>query len=200
MAQQKLRRMRASTARERSTAVSTSARDARTSTTSAASTATSVPEPMATPTSAWARAGASLMPSPTMATRRPSSCSAATARALCLGSTSAWVRLSSTPRSRATARAVRTLSPVRMLTRKPASRRALTTAAASGFKVSATATTAWATPSTQHRIAVLPSASRPAMQWFTEEATRTPFSAAQSRLPRTTVLPSTLQRTPLPTA
>ena len=35
---------------------------------SAASMATSVPVPMAMPTSAWARAGASLMPSPTMAT------------------------------------------------------------------------------------------------------------------------------------
>ena len=34
--------------------------------------ATSVPVPMAMPTSAWASAGASLMPSPTMATRRPS--------------------------------------------------------------------------------------------------------------------------------
>ena len=37
--------------------------------TSAASMATSVPEPIAMPTSAWARAGASLMPSPTMATQ-----------------------------------------------------------------------------------------------------------------------------------
>ena len=35
---------------------------------SAASTATSVPEPMAIPTSAWARAGESLTPSPIMAT------------------------------------------------------------------------------------------------------------------------------------
>ena len=34
----------------------------------AAAMATSVPVPMAMPTSAWARAGASLMPSPTMAT------------------------------------------------------------------------------------------------------------------------------------
>jgi hypothetical protein len=38
--------------------------------TSAASMATSVPVPMANPTSAWARAGASLMPSPTMPTNR----------------------------------------------------------------------------------------------------------------------------------
>ena len=48
------------------------------STTSAVSMATSVPAPMATPISAWARAGASLTPSPTMATLRPSACSSAT--------------------------------------------------------------------------------------------------------------------------
>ena len=35
--------------------------------------ATSVPVPIAMPTSAWASAGASLMPSPTIATRLPSS-------------------------------------------------------------------------------------------------------------------------------
>ena len=37
--------------------------------------ATSVPAPIAMPTSAWARAGASLTPSPTIATLRPSACS-----------------------------------------------------------------------------------------------------------------------------
>src|SRR3990172_6071990 len=37
------------------------------------SLATSVPEPMAMPTLAWARAGASFTPSPTMATTLPSS-------------------------------------------------------------------------------------------------------------------------------
>ena len=47
-----------------------------TSVTSDASMATSVPVPMATPRSAWASAGASLMPSPTMATLRPAACSA----------------------------------------------------------------------------------------------------------------------------
>ena len=41
------------------------------SATSAASTATSVPVPIAMPTSACASAGASLMPSPTIATTRP---------------------------------------------------------------------------------------------------------------------------------
>ena len=37
--------------------------------------ATSVPAPIAMPTSAWASAGASLTPSPTIATVRPSACS-----------------------------------------------------------------------------------------------------------------------------
>ena len=40
-----------------------------------ASLAACVPEFMATPTSAWARAGASLVPSPIMATSLPSACS-----------------------------------------------------------------------------------------------------------------------------
>lgn len=56
---------------------------------SAASIATSVPVPMAMPTSARARAGESLMPSPTMATSRPRSCSSWTLATLCDGSTSA---------------------------------------------------------------------------------------------------------------
>ena len=46
------------------------------STTSPASAATSVPPPTARPTSALASAGASLMPSPTIATRRPCACHA----------------------------------------------------------------------------------------------------------------------------
>ena len=45
-----------------------------TSVTPALSIATSVPVPMATPTCAWASAGASLIPSPAIATTRPSAC------------------------------------------------------------------------------------------------------------------------------
>src|SRR5262249_51363945 len=55
-----------------STAVATSRGSERMRTTSAVSIATSVPAPIAIPTSAWASAGASLIPSPTIATRRPS--------------------------------------------------------------------------------------------------------------------------------
>ncbi len=52
------------------------------------SMATSVPAPMAIPTSACAKAGASFTPSPTMATFSPCSCSAATSECLSSGSTS----------------------------------------------------------------------------------------------------------------
>src|SRR5918995_344664 len=70
---------------------------------SAASIATSVPVPMEMPTSACARAGASLMPSPTMPTFLPSACSLLTSAALSSGLTSATTR--STPSSRAIASA-----------------------------------------------------------------------------------------------
>ena len=45
------------------------------------------PEPMARPTSAWARAGESLTPSPTIATGVPPACSTLTASAFPPGST-----------------------------------------------------------------------------------------------------------------
>ncbi len=85
--------------------------------TSALSMATSVPEPMAKPTSAWANAGASLMPSPVMPTISPSACKAFTLSDLCSGSTSA--NTSSIPTCLATARAVVSLSPVIITNRKP---------------------------------------------------------------------------------
>lgn len=117
-------------------------------TVSAASRATSVPlTPMATPTSATLRAGASLTPSPVMATTWPWDCRALTMRSLCSGVTlaktdacrtasrnSSSLRLS---RSRPVrtgasggemtsywpiARAVRAWSPVIISTRMPARR------------------------------------------------------------------------------
>ena len=67
------------------------------STMSAASFETSVPVmPMATPILAALSAGASLMPSPVMATMWPLRCSAPTIRSLCSGSTRANTRTSST--------------------------------------------------------------------------------------------------------
>ena len=81
--------------------------------------ATSAPVPMATPTSAWASAGASLMPSPTMATRCPWACSASMTAALSPGSTSAWIREGSMPTRRATDSAVARSSPVSIQTVRP---------------------------------------------------------------------------------
>ena len=81
------------------------------------SMATSVPVPMAMPRSARARAGASLTPSPTMATTRPSAWRRAISSALAAGSTPAITRV--TPSSVAMAAAVRALSPVTMATSTP---------------------------------------------------------------------------------
>ena len=79
--------------------------------------ATSVPVPMDRPRSAWASAGASLTPSPTMATTRPSACRRRMTSALSEGRTSAMT--SSMPTSAATARAVVSLSPVSRTGRSP---------------------------------------------------------------------------------
>src|SRR5262245_2472557 len=75
-----------------------------------ASRAAWVPVFMATPTSAWASAGASLVPSPHMATSLPLACSSRISLSLCSGV--AWARKSSTPASAAIAAAVVGLSPV----------------------------------------------------------------------------------------
>ena len=86
-----------------------------------ASLAACVPVFIATPTSAWASAGASLVPSPVMATSLPFSCSALMRRILVSGVASA--RKSSTPASWAMAAAVRGLSPVIMTVRMPIARK-----------------------------------------------------------------------------
>ena len=75
---------------------------------------------IATPTSAWASAGASLVPSPVMATNFPSACSRRMRSILSLGV--ACARKSSTPASRAMAAAVRGLSPVIIKVRIPIAR------------------------------------------------------------------------------
>ena len=72
---------------------------------------------MATPTSAWASAGASLVPSPVMATRCPRPCSSRMRDILSSGV--AWARKSLTPASAAMAAAVRRLSPVIITVRMP---------------------------------------------------------------------------------
>ena len=83
----------------------------------AASLAADVPLFMASPTSAWASAGASLVPSPVIATRWPSPCSSRMKPILSSGL--AWAMKSSTPASRAMVAAVSGLSPVTMTVRMP---------------------------------------------------------------------------------
>ena len=85
-----------------------------------ASLAAVVPVFMATPTSAWASAGASLVPSPVMATNLPPSCSCLMSASLASGVASA--RKSSTPASWAMVAAVRGLSPVIITVRMPMER------------------------------------------------------------------------------
>jgi hypothetical protein len=82
-----------------------------------ASLAADVPVFMATPTSACARAGASLVPSPVIATSLPPACSALMRSIFISGVASA--RKSSTPASSAIALAVNGLSPVIMTVRMP---------------------------------------------------------------------------------
>ena len=82
-----------------------------------ASLAAMVPVFMASPTSACASAGASLVPSPVIATSRPAACSFLMYSSLSLGV--ACARKSSTPASAAMAAAVSGLSPVIMMVRMP---------------------------------------------------------------------------------
>ena len=128
---------------------------------SAASRATSVPlRPIATPMSAVRSAGASLTPSPVIATTSPASCSARAIRSFCSGVTRGDERvglvergdaarrrpcassrgavedraraLEQSPMRRAIASAVMPWSPVTMTTRIPAARQRPTASATSG--------------------------------------------------------------------
>jgi len=83
----------------------------------ALSIATSAPVPIAMPTSAAASAGASFTPSPAIAILWPSRRNWSMRSFLASGSTPA--RTSSMPSLPATACAVRSLSPVAMITRRP---------------------------------------------------------------------------------
>ena len=105
-------------------------------TTSAASMAMSVPAPIAIPMSARVKAGASLMPSPTIAVF-PDFCKSLMTLSFPSGSTPAIT--SSTPASWPIAFAVRSLSPVSITTLIPIDCNSLTACLLSGFMTSATA-------------------------------------------------------------
>ena len=132
--------MMRSVARETLIAATTASRSARTSVMSAASMATSEPVPMAIPkpaAPAWARAAASLTPSPTMATLAPSPCRRATTSRLSSGST--WAITSSIPTWAAMNLAARSLSPVSRMGRSPIALSSLMALAVVGLGSSRTA-------------------------------------------------------------
>ena len=112
-----------------------------------ASLAAWVPVFIATPTSAWASAGASLVPSPVIATRLPPACSRLISAILSSGVASA--RKPSTPASSAIAAAVNGLSPVIMIVRMPIARIWSKRSRMPGFTVSFNRIT----PSTRHAAA-----------------------------------------------
>ena len=99
-----------------------------------ASLAAWVPVFMAMPTSACARAGASLVPSPVMATMCPPACSLRIRASLSSGVASA--RNPSTPASSAIAAAVSGLSPVIITVRMPMARKSLKRSGSPAFTMS----------------------------------------------------------------
>ena len=176
-------------------AMATSRGSERIRTTSAVSTATSVPAPMAIPKSACASAGASLTPSPTMATRLPASMSSLTLAALSPGSTSAMTLVM--PSSAAIRAAVAALSPVSITTSTPRSRNSATAAAEVGRTASAMPKTATARPSTAASTEVLPAAASASCRG-PSTPTSTDSASISRRLPTATRCPSTVATAPCP--
>ncbi|MCY1238964.1 hypothetical protein D9M72_517280 [compost metagenome] len=163
----------------------------------AACMATSVPPPMAMPMSAAASAGASLMPSPTIATT-PVCFSAATVAALSAGSTSAYT--SWMPKAWATTLALPRLSPVSRWLLMFRALSCCTACSAPGLRVSPKANrpSTWGSgdcsisqdkvrPSFSHAIAE--SANGPAPK---------PLSSSRRRLPSARRRPSRLPAMPRP--
>ena len=157
--------------------------------------ATSVPVPMAMPTSAFAKAGASLMPSPAMATMRPSFCSRSINMSLSAGLTSPCT--SSMPRRAPTALAVVCPSPVAMMTRRPAAFNAARASGVLPLTGSDTASKPASCPSTARYMTLAPSPRR-ASAWGTSGSTDTPDCSISTVLPNASCRCSTFPRTPMP--
>ena len=140
------------------------------------------------PTSAVANAGASLTPSPTIATLRPPSWNRLTAAALSAGSTCAAT--SSMPRRRATESATAWLSPVIIATLTPNPMQLLDRLVRLGRISSSTATAPATRPSTTTCRTVRPCASHsPAIGSGSR-----PRSARRRGPPTSTMRPSTVAR------
>ncbi|MNL22107.1 hypothetical protein D3C87_1434340 [compost metagenome] len=149
---------------------------------------------MAMPTSAAASAGASLMPSPILATVKPDLFNSPTMRCLSSGRSSARTSM---PNCRPIASAVRRLSPVRMTTWMPASVSALTPAAASGRGSSRMAIAPTISLSATSTETVLPSSFSAAMRAVCSGDIGTRSLAALGE-PRNTVTVPTIPSRPLP--
>ena len=165
------------------------------STTSPASTATSVPLPIAMPTSACASAGASLTPSPTMATTAPATCSRRTSATFPSGSTPATTR--STPAAAPMALAVRSLSPVSITTESPKPCRRSIACRELARMGSDTATRPASIPSTATYTGVLPCAESSAA-CGASGATEMPPSCRKAALPTASVFDATTPCAPRP--
>ena len=151
---------------------------------------------MAMPRSAWASAGASLTPSPTIATTAPPSWRRATASAFPAGSTPAIT--CSIPTSAATACAACSLSPVRRIGRRPSQVSSATASALVGLTVSARMKTARARPSQAAATAVLPSRSASSTTAARDGSSARPRPARSIGRPTSTSRPPTRPSTPRP--
>ena len=150
---------------------------------------------MAIPISALTSAGASLTPSPTIATFLPSDWISATLEAFSSGKTSAIIV--SIPTCFAIACAVRLLSPVNIATSIPNSWSFWIACWAVSLTVSATATTPLNSLSTLISIAVFPSFSNWA-RFVSASLVWIPFSLISFRFPTKSSLPSIVAFIPRP--
>mmetsp|Transcript_38540 Transcript_38540/g.120655 ORF Transcript_38540/g.120655 Transcript_38540/m.120655 type:complete len:239 (-) Transcript_38540:2608-3324(-) len=198
--------MRRVTTRPRLTAVATPPRLEFTSTTLAASMATSEPAPMAMPTEARAMAGASLTPSPTMATASVpcAACSDRIFASLSAGFTSAMMFDAGMPTCAPTLAAASALSPDSTQGSICMRRRRFTTVCASGRSVSPMAShaqTPRATPRTPTLRSTMlkPLRARLWMAWSCILVISMPSSCISLRLPTaTSTPPASLHTTPMP--
>src|SRR5215218_3007077 len=148
------------------------------------------------PTSARASAGASLTPSPTIATRRPRRCRSATTASLSSGRTSA--NTSSMPRSAATASATWRASPVSITTRLPSRWSSWTAWRDSGRTASSSARAPSTSPSRATYSTVAPRRRHWSSWPASASGSRSPSSRSRAGPPTAAVTPSTLAVTPRP--
>ena len=162
----------------------------------AVSIAMSLPRPMATLKSACARAALSLIPSPAMATVRPSDCNCRTNPAFSCGRTPARKRV--IPAFRAVSRAEPALSPVSIQTVIPSACSRATAPADEGFSASARASTASVRSSSANQTTVFASCIHPSASRCRRTSGTMPWRDSRASFPAYQVRPSATPRTPCP--